>query len=497
VTSHRRIRTTTDLTLILWQRRVSIVLAAVVAGLVAAGVSLLLPRAYEAQVEIMIAQSRLSAALSGSSMGTFFNPRLFNTFESIIDRNEALTAAIQAHPKLQEEGMRADELRRQMRIRLVGNSQIIELAVTLGDRDLAASVANFLADRAVQHTQQELFTDEVTQIRSRLAPELAAAQEHFDSVRARYALALSAGTAVALENSVLNVAETRSEIAIYRGEFATLLEAQRRDAASEQPLRERIRAAQERLTAFRSEHSVDDLERQRSDLQWARTQLVEVIAGAEGDLARLHGELESVRNNTVPGGEAVSAAEAVRLTQRIEGIEATRRGAEPALASLQAQIDAVDQELAHAKPTDERFSNELDVYLEEEKEFFKYSTESLEAFVAAHDQVIAELAAEEAALRELSGRSQAEQLAAEVELEAAQTALMTILQAHEEAALRLEEKHQGLAVVSSAIPPTYPSFPNRKLLTVLAAAFGFLLACIWVVTRENLLAALEEERGAA
>ena len=128
--------------------------------------------------------------------------------------------------------------------------------------------------------------------------------------------------------------------------------------------------------------------------------------------------------------------------------------------------------------------------------FYGYSTPTLAALVEAHDDELALIDEEAQELRAQIGKAMTEQLASKGRLEIARKVLETIQTAHSEAALRLEEKHQGLVVISRAIPPRYAEFPKKKLLTILAAAVAFVVVCAWVVTRENLLAALEE-RGQA
>ena len=70
---------------------------------------------------------------------------------------------------------------------------------------------------------------------------------------------------------------------------------------------------------------------------------------------------------------------------------------------------------------------------------------------------------------------------ARAEMRIAEEALSSIQSMHSSVAMRLEERHQGLRVVDEAFPPNYPSAPRRKLLTILAAGLGFILACVFAV----------------
>jgi uncharacterized protein involved in exopolysaccharide biosynthesis len=492
MSAHRRVRSTTDLIMVLWESRWTILWATLVAGLVTAALSLVLPRTYRAEVRLMIAESRLSGPGSSSGLGAFFNPRLYHTFEGIIVRSGALVKTLDAFPQLREKNYEPDDLAELVDVQLISNSRLVRLSLALPDPQLAADVANFLADEAKAFTQTELFADEADSVRTRLAPELEAAQATFEAAEARLARASENGSVIALEDAHENLMIARAEFATERAKYAALLKGQRRDQESGEPLAERMIALQESFEQFRQEHNAADLEVHRRDLWRRRSDLAESLHGSETDRARLEGELATLQEDEGSGGEIYRATEALRLSQRLRGTLAGRVAAGADMAALEASLEQFNAALAHASLEDEHLKRQVEAMAAEYSLFYEYSTPTLEALVEAHDAELALIDEEVLALRVQIGTAMTEQTAAEAQLEIAGGVLGTIQTAHSEAALRLEEKHQGLVVISRAIPPHYAEFPKKKLLTILAAAVAFVVVCAWVVTRKNLLAALEE-----
>jgi capsular polysaccharide biosynthesis protein len=490
MSAHRRVRDLTDLAIVLWRGRWPIALATLAAALLTAVVSLALPKRYQAEVKLMISESKLSSSLSGGAIDAFFNPRLFHTFEGIINRNEVLLETLERFPRLREVGYYPEDLAEVIDVNLVSNSRLLTLAVTLPEAKLAADVANFLADRAQAYTQSDLYRGEAESARRRLDPELAAALSA--SAEARLARANAMGSVAALESEVTGLMDARSEILIDRAPLAVQLGAQRADQARADPLRDRVAAAQQQLTEFRRQHSSDDLENRQAALWEQRSQLQFNLLRAEADSARFGAELAATQGLESGSTALYAETEAARLVARRDGLDAARRENRALLDSVHASQESVTEELSWAELEDRQEEADLIRLMLEYATLYDRSTPTLSAMVAHYDAELAAIDASVETLRAQIGQVDTETMAARGQLTIAQEALNSLQTAHSEAALRLEEKYQGLRVVDRAIEPHYADFPRKRALTLIAALLAFLLSSIAVVVRENALAAAEE-----
>jgi len=222
------------------------------------------------------------------------------------------------------------------------------------------------------------------------------------------------------------------------------------------------------IASFREEAQVEGMRETLHSLWQRRTALQREMAALETQLADSTQSVE-IRESLGDQVEAVS--------QMVHSVEAS--------------VEQIERDLASSELEDARLTSLHRQLLEEREELYSLSTPTLEALVGGYDEQIASLERELETVHALAGEAKSGQNAAETRMEIAGNALRIIQSAYAEANLRLEEKHQGLIVVDQATVPSYRSFPQRKLLTVLAAGFGFLLACAWVVIRQNALATLE------
>ncbi|MBN1478231.1 hypothetical protein JXA47_15855 [Candidatus Sumerlaeota bacterium] len=478
---HRRVQSTTDLLVTLWQARWGIVVTAVIAAVVTAVVSLFLPKTYRAEVTLMISESKLSTS---NPVNTFFNPRLFNTFEGIISRREVFADTLELFPALRERDLVVDDLTQMIDVNLVNNSRLLRLSVDLFDAQLAADVANHIAHRAAEYSMQELQASEAEAIRRRLAPELGSAEQALDDAEAQMAQALAAGSVSALENLHANIEAARYRILGLRAPFAAQLEAQRLEQASESPLEMRATQVREGLISYRQAQSPDDLRALQSDLLNQRREFSQRVARLEAELAQRRGEIEAL-------GDTPSAA-AERLTREVGGLVAEVEQCHAILAATERSAEVVIDQLARADLEQRSRETDLERLWDEQSLLYEYSTPTLEALVAGYDAELVALGAEGERLRELIGQVATLQDTAKARLEVAQEALSSLQTAHAEVAMRMEEKHQGLVVIDEAFAPFYPESPKKKLLTLLAGGLAFFLACVFVIARENMLASLEE-----
>jgi capsular polysaccharide biosynthesis protein len=481
VSTHRRIQSTTDLLVTLWRARWGVFATAVIAAVVTAGVSMILPKSYQAEVTLMISESKLSTS---NPVNTFFNPRLFNTFEGIISRREVLAESLERFPALRERDLVVDDLTQMIDVNLVSNSRLLRLSIELFDAQLAADVANQIAHSAADYSMRELQTSEAEAIRGRLAPELAAAEQALGEAEVQMAQALAAGSVSALENYHANVESARNRTLSLRAPFAAQLEAQRLEQADEMPLEMRVTQVREGLIEFNQAQSPEDLRARQGDLLNQRREFSQRVSRLDAELAQSRGELEAL-------GDTPSAT-SERLIREIGGLEAEAAQSRTILESIERSAEEVIDQLARAELEGRDRENELERLWEEQSLLYDYSTPTLEALVAGYDGEIASLGAEGERLRALIGQVETQQVTAKAQLEVAQEALTSLQTAHAEVAMRMEEKHQGLVVIDEAIAPFYPESPRKRLLTLLAGGLAFFLACVFVIARENMLASLEE-----
>jgi uncharacterized protein involved in exopolysaccharide biosynthesis len=135
----------------LWKRKLLIVTGTVLFMVVAALVSLLQTRVFEASVVFLLEESKISP----ESVVSQINPKLFDTYgktyEGIIKNKSALNQAIEKF-RLDREpyGTTLKDLDNSISVKAVKNSKLLELSVEFPEPVMARDIANFLADKAVE-----------------------------------------------------------------------------------------------------------------------------------------------------------------------------------------------------------------------------------------------------------------------------------------------------------------------------------------------------------
>lgn len=493
----RRVADLTDLIRVLWINRIPIIVATVVAGVVAAGVSLILPKSYEANAFLLITESRIASSEGGVGLSSFFNPRLYPTFEGHILRGSTLKETLERFPQFAEREWAVEDLSTHLSVALIPNSQRIRVSVTLFDPQLAADVANHIAEQAEEYTSRELYADEAAAARERLAPELAQAQAEFASAEAALAAAYAHGTVESLQSHLNGLIRLRDNLLVLRAPVGNRMNTQLQDQASAAPVRQRYFQLLEERRSFLEEHHPDDYLAQREILWTQRALLSDSITDAESNSSRLTGGLESLEGISDANVDLYLAAERARMAEQLGGLQAQAERDATLLSGVENSGNEIDDQYLRAFAEEERLTSEVDLAQREYEALYAESTPVLMMRLSDYDQQLMQVEASAEQVRALIGEVSTAIATAQSRLDIAEGALSSIQTTYSEAALRLEERQQGLKVVDEAFAPTYPAAPRKKLLTILAAGLAFLCACVVVIARENMLAVTEESKSAS
>jgi len=136
-----------DYLLVLWRWKLLIALGTVVAAAMALAVSFAMPKVYEANATLMVLKSKFG---SDQLLGPQQLALTAKTYEGIIKNPGALSEAI-AKFKLGEPpyDVKVRDLERLVQINAVKDTALLNLSVEMGEPQLAAGIANFLAQRAI------------------------------------------------------------------------------------------------------------------------------------------------------------------------------------------------------------------------------------------------------------------------------------------------------------------------------------------------------------
>jgi len=136
-----------DYLLVLWRWKTLIAIGTVVAAAAALAVSFAMPKVYEANATLMVLKSKFG---SDQLLGPQQLALTAKTYEGIIKNPGALSEAI-AKFKLGEPpyDLKVRDLERRVDINAVKDTALLNLSVETGEPQLAADIANFLAQRAI------------------------------------------------------------------------------------------------------------------------------------------------------------------------------------------------------------------------------------------------------------------------------------------------------------------------------------------------------------
>jgi uncharacterized protein involved in exopolysaccharide biosynthesis len=136
-----------DYLLVLWRWKLLIALGTIVAAAAALAVSFVTPKVYEASATLMVLRSKFG---SEQLLGPQQLALTAKTYEGIIKNSGPLSEAI-AKFQLGEppNDLKVRDLERAVQINAVKDTALLTLSVEMGEPRLAAGIANFLAQRAI------------------------------------------------------------------------------------------------------------------------------------------------------------------------------------------------------------------------------------------------------------------------------------------------------------------------------------------------------------
>ncbi len=142
----------------IWKRRLLIVGITVISVLGAGVSSLIQPKTYRAKVMFMVEVSRIPSEKDDFTVQ--INPQLFNiytrTYEKAIENKSLLQQAIERfHLDEAPYTMDMEDMERIVSVKALKNTKLVEMTVDFPDGRLAADIANFLADSAVELSHRD------------------------------------------------------------------------------------------------------------------------------------------------------------------------------------------------------------------------------------------------------------------------------------------------------------------------------------------------------
>ena len=137
----------TDFIRILMKNRWFIIGVTLVVMIVTGVVSFLLPKTYKATTTLLITESKMGI---DGVLSNYFNPRFYYTFEGLVKNKDlALQAMKKFNLNKPPYDLKMETFLDQIHVGLVRNTRLINLSVEFRDPELAARMANFIAENAV------------------------------------------------------------------------------------------------------------------------------------------------------------------------------------------------------------------------------------------------------------------------------------------------------------------------------------------------------------
>lgn len=272
-----------------------------IAGVLAVGVSLLQTREYTATARILIeppAGSDLRAAMAVSPIYL----ESLRTYEEIAGSDSQFRKAIERFGLRPLLGGRPIESlkKRVLKVRLVRNTRILEIAVVLPDAAKAQALAQFLAESTVELNRSMVSAGD-RDLQHGLEDQAAEARTRLDGIETQWARLLAAEPVEDLKASMENSADLRSKLQ------QDVVNVELEIADSTQP-RTDIAAAQSRLAELRKQ--LQTLDRQTGEREKLlamrmahRDKLESERRAAQTGLATMEATLREAHSNSGFRGE--------------------------------------------------------------------------------------------------------------------------------------------------------------------------------------------------
>lgn len=168
--------------LAVWRRRWHVLTVGILCGVVAGIVGLIMPPSYESSVKLVVALPKASQA------GETLPPVSIATFKAMVE-GQSLIAQLVKEFKLDAppfELTTEEFIKRHLTVVTPRDSNVVIMTVSLRSADMAAKVANRLAELAIERAQQ-ISQEETVRLRDSMAVLLEQTKERFE--RAQTALA--------------------------------------------------------------------------------------------------------------------------------------------------------------------------------------------------------------------------------------------------------------------------------------------------------------------
>lgn len=428
-----------DVLKILIKKWKSIITGTLIAAVITAIVSFIIPKTYKATASLIIWESKIG---SDGVLSNYFNPRYYYSFEGIVKNKDLAYKVIKKfNLDAAPYDMTTDDLLENIKVSLLRNSKVIELNVYFKDADKSAQIANFLADEAVELNNQ-LNIKDVLDSRITINNQLMEAKKNLDESEKK----LADFKAFARTKEL----ETEIEILLYKLadlEIRNLDLSIKADSKKNEDIDEQIKDAKKALEEFRTSSKIEMLSTDIEALKDIRKDLLNKISVATGE------EKNRLEKHLSDNEQQISSIESVLSEKEIK------------YTTLQDNFDRLRNIL---KNSDDKSLSSL----KKEIKSIENKTSDTKTLLAQKQKLLAE--------RE----TQLETLTLKYETD--QQLFKKIKSKYEEATLKIAEKSQDIRIIDHAHTPTYPEYPKKKLMVIIASVLAFLSLCIFFLIKERL-----------
>ena len=500
---------------ILGRAKGRILLVAILFTSLAALLSLVWPKTYQASALLLIAESKTG---SSSVLTTFFNPKLYGTYRGIIS-NQSL--AQRALARFDPEGrMTVPEFLERLKVRILRDSRLIEVSYRDRDPRRAAEIANFVAAESIA-SNQSLNRKEIEAQKENLSQEMAHIAGNYEKSKEDLREFKASAQIKRIEAEIARLLKDKSDlearilalqVAISRASQDDV-EKMLNDLRGEIQRFETERQIEKTWNEFRTLLATQDLYNSSYD------SLGVEIAGLAGEMKAtqeaLAAEPTTVSlSRALRGGTSPKSAsgDAANLVESLKNLELREAALNPAHQDLLARKAALSSALAGLQEKKARLSARIPELLgelrEKENAVIEYDVakdrllQALGLLKAQYNQVH-EMTLEgrrlylrilESSLSEIEGELEAKQrelaeketklVALELDHETNSDNLQLFGKQSEQMLLSIAEKHQSIATIADALPPEDPVWPKTKRIVALAFVISLLGSACFFYAKE-------------
>lgn len=485
---------------------------AVVAGLLAMPLGLLLPRKYQASSMLLIAESKTAS----SSVSTlFFNPQLYGTYQGIIRNPDVAGKAIDRFHLGKQ--LSIENFLRKLNVRIVRDSRLVEVSFNDTDPRRAADVVNYVSDVATSRCA-EINQQDTGSVKRLLSSEMGRIEGRYGEAKSTLEKFRAEARISAVEEEVKRLLADKSALE----SKALQLQIQLARRLNEQ-IPARLEEGIRELDAFEKKHGIKKLTNELEAQLALQKKYVEnrgllliTLANLQGQLGVIEAELGKQipreqfsfrvdKTATPPDETKQGASEIATLLGALQGLDLKEERLNPLYVSLLGRRAETNSELQGAllqkaeldkKITEgektiaeiedrtieyqtkrDKLAQDVAIMRTEYGAVFSSSEQELNAYLGIADRKLREIETALTARQKELAEKQGQLDFLMLQYSIASTNFQKYREQYEQLLLSVTEKFQGISVISKAYPSEKPvslSAPKLAAVTFLLFLCGSL-----------------------